>query len=383
MHGFLGKLTRENLVKFKKCGVVITSIYDNGWIERISENIINSNEQENVCIYFISDNKTPKECFEKIKKAKKKGVLFWAPSMPEQKEYEQENGLNGFILENSDHRRNIGYLKAYKDEVDFVISMDDDNFPIDDNFFEQHRNMLTKKDHDVVTTSSKFFNNCSLLDDKTFIHPRGFPTSKKENETSFHKEKNLVIGINAGMWTIAPDVDAISWLVCNKNFNNVRSVKQVVLSKDTYCPVNSQNTALIRELIPAYYFIKMNYDIGGGLKFDRLGDIYSGYFMQKVAKKMELSVSFGMPLVTHERNNHDYLSDANAEWGCFRTIDAFTGWLSKINLSGSTVIDCYDDLADQLHEFASSENFNYVPSSTAGFYHQMAYDMKCWIKLFR
>ena len=71
-------------MNLSRCGIVITSIYDTGWIERISENILSSNEQDNVKIFYISDNKTPAVCLEKIKVASKKGIKFWAPSKDEQ-----------------------------------------------------------------------------------------------------------------------------------------------------------------------------------------------------------------------------------------------------------------------------------------------------------
>jgi hypothetical protein len=372
-------------MNLSRCGIVITSIYDTGWIERISENILSSNEQDNVKIFYISDNKTPAVCLEKIKVASKKGIKFWAPSKDEQIIFQKKFGIENFILENSDHRRNIGYLKAYYDEVDFVISMDDDNFPVAINFIDQHRQMLLKKDGlNRVDSSNNFFNNCTLLDSNTFVHPRGYPTNRKqENFIRNSKASNLKIAINAGMWTISPDVDAISWLVKYQEFNNITKVDQVVLGEDTYCPINSQNTSLIREMIPAYYFVRMNYDIGGGLKFDRLGDIYSGYFLQKIAKSLDYSVSFGMPLVSHERNSHDYLNDANAEWGCFRTIDAFSEWLINLRLTNESVTKSFEHMAEELDEFASIANFRYVGSATSGFYHQMAFDMKKWIKLFK
>ena len=367
----------------KKCGIVITSIYDTGWIERISKNLKESNENENVTIYFISDNKTPSTCFEKIKIAQKKGIKIWAPTMEEQKKFEHQFSIDNFILENSDHRRNIGYLKAYIDEVDFVISMDDDNFPHGTDFIETHRKMLSANTvHKLLSSPNNFFNNCTLLEKNTFIHPRGFPTNKKDQVKVEYKKASIKVGVNAGMWTIAPDVDAISWLIKYQEFNSINKVDQVILADSTFCPVNSQNTALIRELIPAYYFVRMNYDIGGGLKFDRLGDIYSGYFLQKVAKSSGYNISFGMPLVTHERNNHDYLNDANAEWGCFRTIDIFTEWLTNLKLNNQSVVDNFKCLADELDLFASISNFRYVASSTSGFYHQMSFDMKRWIKLF-
>jgi predicted Fe-S protein YdhL (DUF1289 family) len=366
------------------CGIVITSIFDNGWLERVTKEIEHSGEKDNVTIIYIVDYKTPPLIFEKIKNFTNAGFKIIAPKIEEQFQLEKKLGIDNFILINSDHRRNLGYLIAYEKGFDFVISMDDDNFPITKNFINEHRTRLgSQKNKTEINSKSGAFNNCLLLDESTFLHPRGYPFNRRMDNSIMNAKdiESVNVGVNAGMWLIAPDVDAISWLICNKKFEGKIEVKDLVLHKDTYCPVNSQNTSLLREFIPAYYFIRMGYDIGGGLKFDRLGDIYSGYFLQKVVKERSSAVSFGMPLVTHERNSHNYLNDANNEWGCLRTIDEFFDWISLVKLSGNNVLEIYKNLIDELNQFASRTNFKYMNTSTKGFYHAMANDMNIWLNL--
>lgn len=367
----------------KYCGIVITSIFDNGWLERMYEELKQSEELENTTVYYIIDYKTPKDISEKISKLKLKGMKIVAPSIEEQHLIESKYGIENLILKNSDHRRNLGYLLAWQDEVDFVISMDDDNFPKSPNFIQEHRVRLgDRKSLNVISAENGTYNNCELLEAGTHIHPRGYPFSNKgNNKYSIKVQDKLKVGVNAGMWTISPDVDAISWLVTPQTFENIELVKDVVLARDTFCPVNSQNTSLLREYIPAYYFVRMGYDIGGGLNFDRLGDIYSGYFMQKVCKTMGDSVSFGMPLVTHERNSHNYINDANNEWGCLRTIDEFVPWLSSVKLTGNSISEIYRSLSEALDDFAITTKFKYMRRSTEGFYHSMAYEMRQWLKV--
>lgn len=366
----------------KKCGIVITSIFDNGWLERMYSELEVSGELEDTSVYYIVDYKTPNTIAEKIAKFNRMGMKIIAPNLDEQHELEIKYGISKLILKNSDHRRNLGYLLAWFDEVDFVISMDDDNFPKTKNFINEHRSRLgIRKTANVVSSNLGLYNNCELLKNGTHIHPRGYPFSKKlNNEYTLETVQDVNIGVNAGMWTISPDVDAISWLITPEKFENISVVEDLVLAEDTFCPVNSQNTALLREYIPAYYFVRMGYDIGGGLNFDRLGDIYSGYFLQKVCKTLGHSVSFGMPLVTHERNAHNYLNDANNEWGCLRTIDEFVDWLASVRLIGRNVFEVYGSLSEALDEFAIGTEFKYMKRSTEGFYHSMAYEMKEWVR---
>jgi hypothetical protein len=366
----------------KKCGIVVTSVYDNNWLERIYKELQESGELENVIIYFIFDYKTPGALWEKISHLKTKGLQIIAPTLEEQNSIEVRHGISHVILKNSDHRRNLGYLLAWFDAVDFVISMDDDNFPKTPNFINEHRVRLGEQyGLSLITSDTAAYNNCHLLRDETHVYPRGYPFNKrKDNKVSTSLSGKINVGVNAGMWAISPDVDAISWLVKPELFEAIETVSDVALAPETYCPVNSQNTALLHKYIPAYYFVRMGYDIGGGMTFDRLGDIYSGYFLQKVCKHLGDYVSFGMPLVTHERNSHNYLKDANNEWGCLRTIDQFFDWLVATRLSGRTVSEAYLSLADALSEFAFSTHFEHAKRATEGFYHSMSAEMRLWAR---
>lgn len=361
-------------------GIVVTSIFDNNWLERIFNQLEKEELLDSAKIYFIADNKTPSTVFSQAKALADKGLKIWIPHMSEQKEYCSSLNISSFILENSDHRRNIGFLKCIEDDVKYLLSMDDDNFPLTNNFFHLHKSSLGEvKNLEEIKSSNNFFNNCMLLKNDTFIHPRGFPFNRKRNnEYTFEKIKNKNIGVNAGLWSISPDVDGFSWLISHEEIL-VDSVDDICLSSETYCPINTQNTSLIKELIPAYYYIRMGFDIGGGLKFDRLGDIYSGYFLQKVAKTMNYGVKFGMPVVTHERNAHNYINDANAEWGCMRTMDTFCDWLVDIKLDNSSVNDAYLSLSDELDVFANKTKFQFMSDQMTTFFVETSQDMKRWL----
>ena len=379
----------SRLINRSTSAIIVTSIFDNGWVERVSRSIIASGEEATTRIIFISDQKTPRIIYDKIDAARKLGVNILAPSIEEQRAFEKKLGIPGFFLENSDHRRNIGYLLAWSEDVNFVISMDDDNFPLNNNFVDEHRRRLGEQQQRLhVSCSSRAFNNCAALSKEVLIYPRGFPLDRRSfavhnSDSSAHSIRDCVVGANGGLWLDSPDVDAISWLVRPVSIAEPRELVDVVLDAGTYCPLNSQNTAVQRRFLPAYYFIRMGYDIGGGLKFDRLGDIYSGYFLQKVIESFGCRISFGGPLVTHERNSHHFLRDANNEWGCLRTIDQFFNWFSQLTLCEGSVFDRYEHLADSLDEFAATEAFLFTPSLTAGFYHSMAYDMRKWLSVIR
>ncbi len=96
------------------------------------------------------------------------------------------------------------------------------------------------------------------------------------------EQRNAAVHINAGLWLLDPDIDGITWLVAKPRVKAFKG-ESLVLGPGTWSPVNSQNTALAREAIPSYYFIRMGYPISG-MPIDRYGDIFSGLFRRGLRK---------------------------------------------------------------------------------------------------
>jgi hypothetical protein len=65
----------------------------------------------------------------------------------------------------------------------------------------------------------------------------------------------------------------------------------------------SPNTAVIRELIPAWFMMP-----GVG----RHDDIYASLIVQRVARERNLHVHFGPPFTYQQRNKHDLIKDLRA-----------------------------------------------------------------------
>ena len=88
------------------------------------------------------------------------------------------------------------------------------------------------------------------------------------------------VGVNIGVWTGDPDVDAASWLAGKPRVGGWWRLP-VYLSPDTWTLINSQNTCIARALIPAAWFVTQRYP---GVEYmDRYGDIFAGYFLQAAA----------------------------------------------------------------------------------------------------
>jgi hypothetical protein len=284
---------------------------------------------------------------------------------------------------NSDNRRNVGYLMAYEGGADFLISIDDDNFctPGED-FFAEHAVVCGGESMRAVTESATgFLNICDLLEleKPRPVYARGFPyRSRHLDENPCTTERRVPVHINAGLWLIDPDIDGITWLVAKPKVKGFRGTS-VVLGDRTWSPVNTQNTALMRDAIPAYYFVRMGYPIGG-MPIDRYGDIFSGYFVQACAKQMGAYVRVGSPVAEHRRNSHNYLKDATGEWACILLLEDLLPWLTETRIGGGSYTESFRALSHAIEDAVEGFRGPVWSDLSRGYFHQMCYHMRLWLK---
>lgn len=183
--------------------------------------------------------------------------------------------------------------------------------------------------------------------------------------------------MNAGLWLCDPDVDAITWLVSAPHVVGFKG-DSVVLGRNTWSPVNTQNTALRREAVPSYYFVRMGYPVGGA-SIDRYGDIFSGYFAQACVKQVGGLVRAGTPVADHRRNSHNHLQDATREWPCILVLEDLLPWLAEVNLSGNSHLEAYLSLSHELDEVVEKIHGPVWNEATRGYFHQMSYYMRRWL----
>lgn len=240
----------------------------------------------------------------------------------------------GMLPWRSDVRRNIGYLYAAGQfGAETIISIDDDNFAMpDSDYLDWHNVVDSVPPASTVSSANHWLNNCYLLDTKypELIVPRGFPTERISGATfDWDGQNTRTVAANGGLWTVAPDVDAFTNILLAPNVTKMRfPVSQVVLAPDTWCPLNSQNTAFARRVLPAFFFWPQKFMYKGSM-VDRYGDIWMGLAVERVAQHMGEAVSYGMPLVAHVRNKHNYASDLRAEAGGVEMNNHVARWLTE------------------------------------------------------
>lgn len=366
-----------------KFSVVATSIYAGDFLDTYVQKMVEEKVADKTRLIIIPDKKTPKELYQKCESIKKRGFNILCPTLDEQDEYLKKLGpIFHTVPYNSDSRRNIGYLIAYELRDEVIISIDDDNFPIKGKgFFKEHEVVGKGKQKSVVVQeNSGWFNICNLLNfsNPGVVYARGFPyfsRFKKEKHTK--KNIDTEIHMNAGLWLKAPDVDAITWLGVKPNSLSFKN-KSVVLAKNTWTPINTQNTSLNRAVIPSYWFVKMGYPISG-LSIDRYGDIFSGFFAQACAKHLGYSIRVGSPIINHIRNSHNAIKDLNYEFMCVIVLEDILNWLTEVKLDGSSYAESYLSLASQMEDAVQKFDSFIWNAATRGYFHHLAYSMRIWV----
>lgn len=362
--------------------LVLTTIFDPVILDDYYSNFERYGHLDDVEVIVIPDRKTPAAAFGTCSRLARRGLKVACPELEQQEVFLKRIGLDpAAIPYNSDNRRNVGYLMALERQSDFLISIDDDNYctPAEDYFGIHAEALLKRRPHTIAASESRFLNICDLLDITAApVYPRGYPYFARHHTSAPRMAQGDARAmINAGLWLNDPDVDAITWLALHPSVRAFKN-RSVVLHPSTWTPVNSQNTALLRELIPAYYFIRMGYSLGG-LSVDRYGDIFSGYFALACAKHLGGTARFGTPIADHRRNSHNYLKDASIEWPAILLLEDVMAWLVDVQLSGSTCEDAYLALSYGLQDAVETFQGPAWTGASRGFFHQMGHLMRVWL----
>ena len=365
--------------------IVFTTIYDPVILGEYYDNLSKFGHLDQVNFIVIPDKKTPAKAWETCKKYANKGLKIDFPSLEEQVTFLKKINFDPELIPyNSDNRRNVGYLMAMEGGADVIISIDDDNYCLSNEDFVGGHLVVAEEEHefDALESDTGWYNICNMLEklpDRP-TYPRGFPYyARHKEETNSQIHSKGVIHINAGLWLQDPDVDGISWLV-NPVKITALNTKEVVLGDKTWSPINTQNTALRREVMASYYFLKMKYPLAG-IEIDRYGDIFSGYLSQACVRAVGGYVRFGTPMVNHIRNSHNYLNDAFNELACVMVLEDLLQWLTTdYQFTESNYVDAYISLSSALQDQVEKFEGKIWTDGTRGYFHQMAHYMRQWAK---
>ncbi len=369
-------------------GIVVTTIFQGEFIHDYYRHFEKNGDLDRVRFYVIGDLNTPSVCREQIEVYAKKG-LPWNYYGPE----EQDAFLKPFpelaaeIPWRTDNRRNVGFLMAYRDGCDVVIAIDDDNYPREEwNFLAGHAAVGTEVSLPPATGHDGWFNLCSMMDIQCpslgggeTVYARGFPYLRRTLETGKvgTEAETGFVAVNAGLWSGDPDVDAATRIVTRCEARE-RFATDLLLGRDALMPINTQNTALIRDAIPAYYYVKMGHPVGG-MKLDRFGDIFSGFFVQKCASAVGHRVRVGSPVVEHRRSPHNLYKDLWNELAGMVVIDDMLPLLEAPLTSTTSYGEAANELAERIVEWSTDRQGFLWDDALRAYFRNVADNMRLWV----
>jgi len=260
-------------------------------------------------------------------------------------------------------RKNLGYIVAWHEGADYIISTDDDNIPMD-NWETMPKFCTTNYSEGLYPDEGKFVNflpEFSRLYRGGIIWPRGLPFESVVRgypaRRIYTMSSDNKIGVVAGLWNGSPDFDAIGHSMHDSHKwifeeNIVRCIK-----KGFFAPYNTQNTLFTRELLP---FQLLAHGIG------RANDIWTSYISQFIMSKLGYSVAFISPTVYQRRNQHSFCQDFQDEFLCYTKTTALVDALEKVESNEDPVL-YYLDLCFVADQFICTDN---------SFYNEVV----CWLK---
>lgn len=225
-------------------------------------------------------------------------------------------------------RRNIAFLEALKWGADVIYSWDDDNIPVSIAHF------------DLIEAAFDSFNGLKVGERPWFdpgwllVPPtrhRGFPRDQI-NRCMARSGVDAKVGVAAGLVLGDSDIDATTRMEKAPDIGQVHLMGTfgVVVDLNTWTVFNSQNTAIIRDLVPAFFLMP---NVG------RHDDIFASLIVQRVGRERGYHVHFGQPFTYQQRNAHDLLDDLRAEIGGMENTIKLADLLDSIVLKGRSTIE--------------------------------------------
>jgi reversibly glycosylated polypeptide / UDP-arabinopyranose mutase len=217
--------------------------------------------------------------------------------------------------------RSFGFLAAYKNGADFILTLDDDCYPY-------NNESIIRKHIEAIVGHTRW--SSSIPDMRT----RGMPYRNKGHLST--------VVANMGYWSGVPDLDSIQ-SISNPIRNFTPPTGNRLIPNGQYVPVCGMNLCFRREATPLMYFPLM----GEGQPYRRFDDIWCGIIFKKIIDHLRWHLSVGQPFVEHIRASDDFVNLVNEAPG-IKANETFWEEIDSIKLTGSTPYDCMLEVGEQL-----------------------------------
>lgn len=316
-----------------KVALITTTIY----VPRVLE--LYRSIREDVWFFVAGDKKTPHK--ETRYFVEGLGNAIYYSDEDQEKLGYRSSDIIGW---NKIMRRNIALLEAIKHGADIIISIDDDNIPLDGEYFNDFISILSGPYTGLKLSSERgWFNVGDLMSPR--VYHRGFPYDLRHEILNYQLSftRDARIGIAAGMWFGDPDINAMERITNRPIVHQFSEIlhKGIVLDNTHFAPIDSQNTAYVGELAPLMMVL-----VGVG----RYDDIWASFIAERVMMTTDYYCYFGKPFVWQERNPQNLLQNLKDEIFGMEHTSRFCEDLLAAELGEGTVLDKLQRLYEHLKE---------------------------------
>lgn len=349
----------------KKIAVTLTTINLPTVVEKLVTQVVSPDHSLEIIV--IGDLQTPpatSDYLTNLQLANPEKVIRYMDPEEQERRFSKYAALWEHLPFNSFSRRNFADLYCLNEKIDYVIRIDDDNFPINNSFISEHIQALELEETSSITASLGWFNICSLLleEKSKEFYPRGFPYPYRGEHSSDRKLASKVnVGINAGLWLGDPDVDAITRLALAPKavgINHANLNKYIALDKGTWSPINTQNTSYRGEILQISF---VSPHVG------RYDDIFCGYIARSVLDHLNIQTSYGLPLVFQDRNKHDLWNDEKLErFGNTKGVEVID-FMKGYEYKNKELLACYEEINGELFK-TFSHKYDEIEKMCFGIY---------------
>jgi hypothetical protein len=378
--------------------IPINRLFKESFFESYYTNFVKFDKNIEDIKFFVIDDFSP-FFNENLKILKKCGLPFEYWSIRSQIEFfKKEFGGSwekywSVIPHKTDACRSFGYLIAALWGAEVIITMDDDNYAINDalcvefDYLGSHDAVNSVVEITEASSSSGWFNTISMLktEPEKELYARGYPYSRRYGKITYNKRRCKIV-MNVGLWTGYPDVDSLTILYDGslnglprtKTVGFKSRIKRLVLAKGTFAPLNTANTAYSKELLPITYDTFQGAQIGE-LKLDRFGDIWCNLFVKKILDQTEGKISIGVPLVEHRKEPRNTIDDLKKEfWGIIISEKLFN-IVEQLDLHSTHYADLYQELIEGLRSTLIKEFKDFPPLQK--YFHKLFFSMLNWLDI--
>lgn len=223
--------------------------------------------------------------------------------------------------------RCFGFLKAYQEQADYIITLDDDCTRHDGQSpFEFMYSHLTA-----------FHGTRRWTSTISEVPVRGLP---------FKNKGMTPVDLNMGLWSNVADLSAPEQLVREQRGESLDVPLpdgRWMMPPGQYAPLSGMNLAFTRRAMPFMYFPPM----GECQPYSRFDDIWCGLVAQKVMAHLGWSWTCGEPFVRHQRAS-DTLANLAKEAPGILANEKYWEVIDGVTLTAGTAVLAVREIAEAL-----------------------------------